>query len=768
MKRRLPKTVSAIVLLAGISFIPAIAAAQSGNGDVNGPRPTVRPTRAATAPQIDGVLDDAIWQTASRLTGLSQQRPLEGARPTEGTEIWTAYDGDNIYFAFNVHYSDPSVMRHTRTDRDRIASDDLITIYFDTFNDGQRVYEFDVNGYNVQGDGILGVNSPGGSSAAIPRADRSWDAIFNSGTQMRADGFTAEIAIPFKSLRYPSKAPGEEHRWGFQLVREIKGKNNEQVVWAPMSRAEANFFVQMGYFEGMTDLGSNRNIEVRPQLLLTRVGALDQADASFTSEKDAEVGLNVKYGVTSNLTADFTVNPDFSQVETDAPQIEINRRDPIFFSELRPFFVEGAEIFSISGPVTFVHTRTIVDPLFGAKLTGKIGPFAVGVVATDDQAAGNVDPNADPFGAFDQSAKTLIARARYDLFTQSTAGVVFTDREFLDGHSRLAGTDVNLRLSRTFSTSFRAVKAWNRDLDGTETDGEMLQARFGRNGRSVGWTLDLYQISPDFDTAVGFVRRRDQRVVDADVSYTFYPESTVLTWGPQASYSRAYMYDDVLLQNGTLSSLQDEELTADVNVELVHDINISAGVRQAMEQFRSVEFDKTSFSMSASAALDAAARLTVSGNFSSGGEICRQASTCGATPFLGDQFNWGLSTRLRPVPRVDYSINLNAQRLTDPRSGGGQIFDVKTIRGAGNLQLAERLTMRNITEYNTSTKTFGFNLLFTYRVNAGTVFYTGYNDRYQEGSVLGDPTLVQPLFPRDRFERTNRQFFAKFQYLFRY
>jgi hypothetical protein len=766
------RSLCAVVLSAGLFAAPGRTAAEQGgngeNGMVNEPRPTVRPTRATAAPQIDGVLDDEIWRTATRITGLSQQRPLEGALPTEETEIWTAYDDESIYFAFNVHYSDPSVMRHTRTDRDRIAQDDLITIYFDTFNDGQRVYEFDVNGYNVQGDGILGVNSPGGSSAAIPRADRSWDAIFDSGTEMRADGFSAEMAIPYKSLRYPSRAPGEEHRWGFQLVREIKGKNNEQVVWAPMSRAEANFFVQMGYIEGMTDLGSNRNIEIRPQLLLTRVGALDRVDATFDSEEDAELGLNVKYGVTSNLTADFTVNPDFSQVETDAPQIEINRRDPLFFSELRPFFVEGAEIFSISGPVTFVHTRTIVDPLFGVKLTGKVGPFAVGVVATDDQAPGNVDPNDDPFGAHDQSAKTLIARARYDLFTQSTAGVVFTDRQFLDGHSRLAGSDVNLRLTSTFSTSFRAVKSWNRDLDGTESDGEMLQARFGRNGRSVGWTLDLYQISPDFDTAVGFVRRRDQRVIDGDLGYTFYPESTVLTWGPQVSYSRAYMYDDVVLQDGSLSSLQDEELTADVDVELVHDINLGAGIRHAMELFRGVEFDKNSFNMNASAALDAAARVTVSGNVSVGEEICRQTSTCGAAPFLGDQFNWGLSTRLRPIPRLDYSINLNAQRLTDPRNGHDEIFNVKTLRGAGNLQLTDRLTMRNITEYNTSTKTFGFNLLFTYRVNAGTVFYAGYNDRYQERSRIDAPNSVEPLFPTDTFERTNQQFFAKFQYLFRY
>jgi len=734
---------------------------------VNQPRPTVRPPRATVAPRIDGILDDTTWQTAARLTGMSQQRPLDGAPPTELTEIWSAYDANNIYFAFNVHYSDPSVMRHSWTDRDRISQDDLITIFLDTFDDGQRVYEFDVNAYNVQGDGVLGVNSPGGSSAAIPSPDRSWDAIWDSATQRRPDGFSAEMAIPFKSLRYRNRAPGEEHRWGFQFVREIKGKNNEQVVWSPMSRTEANFFVQMGYLEGMTDLQSNRNLEVIPQLLLTRVGALDPIDATFNSEKNADFGVNVKYGLTSNLTMDFTVNPDFSQVETDAPQIEINRRDPIFFRELRPFFVEGAEIFSIAGPVTFVHTRTIVDPLFGVKLTGKAGPFAIGVVATDDQAPGNVDPGDDPFGARGKSAKTVIARARYDLFTQSTAGVVFTNREFLDGYSRLVGTDVNLRLTRTFSTSFRAVKSFNRKLDGTETDGEMLQARFGLNGRSVGWTVDLYQISPDFETAVGFVSRRNQKVIEADARYAFYPESTVLTWRPRVTYRRAHVYDDVLLRDGSLSSLQDEEAGLDLAVELVRNISLGAGVRRSMELNRGIEFDKNAFNVSATAALDAAARMAVSANLSVSDEICRQISTCGITPFLGDQLSWGVSARLRPIPRLDYNLSLNAQRLTDPRNGD-ELFDVKTIRGVGNLQLINRLTMRNISEYNTSTKALGFNLLLTYRLSAGTVLYAGYNDRQRRGNMIDDPNSDEPLFPTDAFERTGRQLFMKFQYLFRY
>lgn len=733
---------------------------------VNDPRPTVRPTRADVAPIVDGRLDDPIWQTAAQITGLSQQRPLDGAPATEETIIKVAYDGDNIYFAFDVRYSDSSVMRHSRVDRDRASQDDLMTVYFDTFMDGQRVYDFDLNGYNVQGDGVLGVNSPGGGSAAIPRADRTWDAIWYSKTEMLAGGFTAEIAIPFKSMRYPARAPGEPHRWGFQLVREIKGKNNEQLVWAPMSRSEANFFVQMGFFEGMTDLGTNRNLEVMPQLTALRVGSIDPTQAEMASENsDPQVGLNVKYGLTSNLTADFTVHPDFSQVETDSPVIEINRRDPILFAELRPFFVEGAEIFNISGPVTFVHTRTIVDPMFGTKLSGKVGPFAIGIVAANDRAPGKVDDPLDP--AFDQSARTLIARARYDLYAQSTLGGVVTDREFLDGYSRLGAIDANFRLSSSVSTSFREVRSRNQDNAGNTVDGHMEQARIGRNGRRVGATLDLYQISPDFDTKVGFVSRRDQRVISSDLRYTFYPESWILNWGPRVAYSSSWNFDDVH---------QDNSVSGNVAFEFSRLINLSGSVTQAMERYRfpkdpassAQDFDKSTFSVNASGDVGSGGRIRISGNFSTGDEIRRVSS-----PFLGEQHNWGLSAALKPIPRLAYSLGISSSRFTDPRNNDAEVFDIKILRGSGTLQVTDRLAVRNITEYNTSRiagsgKAFVFNWLFTYRINAGTVAYAGYDDRYQQANLI--TSGGHPVFNADNESRqpTNRLFFVKFQYLFRY
>ncbi|HIE93357.1 MAG TPA: hypothetical protein EYQ83_11030, partial [Acidobacteria bacterium] len=359
-------------------------------------RPTVRPTRTEAAPDIDGRLDDLAWQSAATLTEFTQQAPLEGAQATEATEVYITYDSEHVYFGFYLHYADPGVMRANRVDRDTSFQDDLITVYLDTFLAQQRAYDFDLNAFNVQGDGI--VNASGNRRGGpIPVPDRSWDALFYSATEIVADGFTAEMAIPLKSLRYPQRAAGERHRWGLQIIREIKGKNEENAVWAPMSRDVAGFHRQMGLMEGMTDFSTSRNLEFLPTFTAIKFGSLDTSTGGFVSQDtDPQAGLNIKYGLTSNLTVDVTFNPDFSQIESDRPQIEVNQRFPLFFSELRPFFVEGAEIFDFPGPVTFVHTRTIVDPTWGAKLTGKAGRFSVGVLTAEDEAPGNLDDISDP------------------------------------------------------------------------------------------------------------------------------------------------------------------------------------------------------------------------------------------------------------------------------------------------------------------------------------------------------------------------------------
>ncbi|MFW6206819.1 MAG: DUF5916 domain-containing protein, partial [Gemmatimonadota bacterium] len=644
-------------------------------------------------------------------------------------------------------------------DRDRAFPDDLMTIYLDTFLDQQRAYDFDINAYNVQGDGIISATAGGGGGGgAIPRADRSWDALFDSGARIVPDGFTAEMAIPFKSLRYPQRPEGEPHRWGFQIVREIKGKAQENDVWAPVSRDRSSFFAQMGLLEGMTDLSTSRNLEILPTFTAIQFGEIDPTLPSgpgFENRSvDPDAGMNVKYGLTSNLTADFTVNPDFSQIESDRPQIEVNRRFPLFFEELRPFFVEGAEIFNVFAPVTFIHTRTIVDPDWGAKLTGEVDRVSLGVLAANDAAPGRVEDPSDPLRG--ENAQVYIGRVKFDLYSESHIGGVFTDRELLDGYSRTGGLDANLRLGPTRSINFAAIASRHREPSGPETEGHVLGTFFRQNGRNLDGSLFVAIVSPDFRTDVGFVRRTDQRNVGSNLSYRFWPEHWLINWGPGIRYSRNYAFDGIL---------QDAQLTVDLGFEFANNVSVSGNVDRTMERFGGIDFEKTGWSVRAN--VNSSRRVSFGADFGMGDQVRFTDD-----PFLGDQVDWSVNATLRPIPRLTSSLSLDASRFTDPRNGDAEVFDVKIFRAQSTFQLLDPLTVRNITEFNTFDETFDFNLLFTYRVNAGTVFYAGYDDHFRQGDLIrgdrdGDGFNEQLFVDDPTLRRTQRAFFVKLQYLFR-
>ena len=724
----------------------------AGFGLVPG-RPTVRPPRTDTPPDIDGRLDDLAWRTAAAITEFTQQAPLEGAPATEDTEVYVTYDSEHVYFGFYVHYADPGIMRANRVDRDTAWQDDLITIYFDTFLDQQRAYDFDLNAYNVQGDGI--VNTGGGRRSPIPTADRSWDALFHSATNIVADGYVAEMAIPLKSLRYPQRGPGEPHRWGFQIVREIKGKNEENAVWAPMSRDVAGFHRQMGLMEGMTDFSTSRNLELLPTFTGIQFGSIDRSTGDWNNLRaNPEGGLNVKYGLTSNLTADFTLNPDFSQIESDRPQIEVNQRFPLFYSELRPFFVEGAEIFDFPGPVTFVHTRTIVDPTWGAKLTGKAGRFAIGLLTAEDEAPGNVGDVDDPLHG--QTAQNFIGRVKYDVYSESHVGAVFTDRSFMDSSSRLGGIDGSFRLSRSMSTNFRLIESRHRDLEGVDRSGHIYDASISNTGRNLRWFAAAYELTPDFRTDVGFARRVDQRRVISNMGYRWWPESWLINWGPQLRYGRNWNFNGVL---------EDENGGLGLSFDFAKSIRFSADVQRDMERFGGIDFRKTR--MSVNGGVSSSRAFSVNASYRRGDDVFYDRDN----PFLGYGATTRFNVTVRPFARLSSQLGVNTSRLTDRRGENATVFDVQIYRAQSVLTFTDRLLMRNITEYNTFDKDLDFNVLFTYRVNAGTVFYIGYDDHYRQADRLyGDRDgdgFDERLFFTSDLRRTNRAIFTKIRYLFR-
>ena len=711
----------------------------SGGFAING-RPTVRAVRTDTPPNIDGLLDDITWRDAVLVTNFTQTNPVEGAQPTEDTEVRIAYDDEHIYFSFYARYRDPSQMRANRVDRDQIRRDDWIAVMFDTFRDQQRAYRFSVNPYGVQGDAILTSGrrrfGPPGSGG-----DSSWDALFETGGTIVSDGWTAEMAIPFKSLRYPSVGEGQ-HNWGFQIARAMQTKD-ESVVWSPMTRNVAGLMTQMGFISGMEGLSVSRNLEILPTATAIQLGQL--TDTGFKeADVSPDLGLNIKYGVTSNLTADFTANPDFSQIESDRPQIEVNQRFPLFFPELRPFFLEGQEIFQTPGRVNLVHTRTIVDPEFGAKLTGKTGKTTLGLLFTNDEAPGRLDDPTEP--AFGQNGQVFIGRARYDLHTESYLGAIVTDREFFDSFSRTAGIDGRFRMGQTHSAQFVAVASDNRTLDGATKSGPMYDIGFRRDARHLNYRLQYNVIDPDFDTQTGFIRRVDTQRLDADIEYNWWPEHWLISWGPGFSYLRNVDHAGVL---------QDEDFRADLSLRFARNIFVRADGRQEMERYRGINFHKKRFRINNS--VNSSRRFSVFYGFNWGDQV-----RFVETPFLGRFFDYSMGLTVRPTTRLNTRLDVNTSRFRNTTSDLLE-FDVKIFRKLTTYQFTDRFLVRNILEHNTDSGAVGVNVLLTYRVNAGTVFYIGYDDRLKEMTNFNDERFLITELQRQR-----RAFFTKFQYLFRY
>ena len=732
---------------------------------------------AAQVPQIDGRLDDAVWETATHITEFVQVAPVEGAPGTEATEVWMAFDRENLYFAFYAHYSDPGIMRTNWADRDDIRGDDRMSVLFDPFLDQQRAYQFEVNGYGVQSDSLVNASGSSGSSGRGRmsrsssrsasgrggrgggggggsglsnsgqfgiRGDDSWNVLFTTSGRLVDDGWTAEMAIPFKSLRYPQRAAAETHRWGFQITRIIRGKSEAQA-WSPISRGVAGQLTQFGVLDGLREMSRSRNLEILPELTGARRGAFD-ADTGTFNELDplGDLGISVKYGVTTNLTVDFTYNPDFSQIESDQPQIETNQRFALFYSEQRPFFLEGQEIFQTATTLNLLHTRTMVDPRFGGKLTGKVGNMTLGVVVADDEAAGRLDDASDPRDG--TTAQTVVGRARYDFYSESYLGAIMTSRQFGDDYNVVGGVDGRFRLGRTHRFSFLAVNSATRDQEFGETSAPAFEADFTRQGRNFGYSASYSDIYPNFWTQTGFLPRVNLRQASTTASYRWWPESTLITWGPSLTYLRLFDHSGVL---------QDEQIQGTASFSFQGNMSVTAMVNRDFERFGGVDFRKAGYG---AFGVKSGRVFSLVGGFNVGDGIFYDE----ASPYHGRLTSANFMISGRPSPRWRIRLNGIYNRFFDAIAGV-DVYKVQIYRIRSTYQFTTRLLVRYIAEHNTLAGTLGNNVLFTYRINAGTVAFLGYDDRYLQGRLLD-----KLRFPHDRFERTNRAVFGKVSYLFRY
>src|SRR3989449_4302508 len=411
MSRAIRLSIVRILLLA---VLPAAVLAQDSQpAPQQDPKPTLRIVRLSEPLQFDDFRDGAEGADRIRavaVTGFRQRDPGDGAAVSAPTTAYLSYDDDNLYVVF-VCKDDPTKVRATLANREDVAGDDGVAVYLDTFHDRKRAYIFWANPLGVQLDGII---TEGQSD------DYSFDTVWQSNGHLTPDGYVVRLAIPFRSLRFGS---GTVQSWGIALGRFIR-RYNEESYWPYLTKRVSGFVPQFATLEGLQDIAPGRNIRFNPYSAFTGARFLDRAVPAFRRANDPRIGLDAKAVLGGALTLDGTVNPDFSQVESDQPQVTINERFEVFFPEKRPFFIENAGYFQT--PVNLFFSRRIADPGGGLRVTGKAGRWAVGAIGTDDRTPGAV------LGA--GRAGIGVVRVQRDLGGESTLGMLASGRS-LDGGS---------------------------------------------------------------------------------------------------------------------------------------------------------------------------------------------------------------------------------------------------------------------------------------------------------------------------------------------
>lgn len=411
--------------------------------------------------KIDGHLDEEVWLRAAVFKDFIQTHPGNNIDPSKPTEAYMLYDEKNLYIGFKC-WDDKDKIRATVAKRDEVFGEDNVRVWLDTYNDQRRAYILGWNPLGIQADGIY---TEGQGN------DFSVDIVMESKGVIHDWGWSVEVKIPFKSLRYSA---GKGKHWGFNVARNIDRFNDEFNSWLPDDRNVSGFLIKHGKITGLDQIKTERTLEIVPSVTFSQTGkrfrAIEVPAGRFVNQPvKTEIGVNIKYTITPNITLDAAINPDFAEIEADAPVITANQRFPIFFSEKRPFFLEGTEIFQ--SPIRVFHSRTIVDPDLAVKLTGKVGKNSFGILAATDNAPGNfdndsrIDPQRRPFidEFVDKNALFAVVRLKRDFGSENNLGLFGTARIFPEDRNFVGGFDGRIKVNAQSVVNFQVVGSHSRE-----------------------------------------------------------------------------------------------------------------------------------------------------------------------------------------------------------------------------------------------------------------------------------------------------------------
>ena len=697
--------------------------------------PPLQPLRTDIPPVIDGSLDDLIWKSAPSVTGFKTFAPDFGIDMPERTIVYMAYDRGNLYFGFKCFDRQPDKIKASISRRDTIRPDDWICINLDSFNDQQSLYALYINPLGIQTD----------SRYASGREDFSQDFVFFSAGQIDEEGYVVEVQIPFKSIRFANKQTVE---MGVIFERRIS-RISTQGTYPALSPEKGMFFLTQMKSMVMHDIKHYTLLELLPAVTLNQRQYAEEGDLNIT-DRFSDLSLTAKYGITSKLILDATYNPDFSQVESDAGQVDVNLRYDLYFPEKRPFFLEGKESFNFGGssssdPLSeVVYTRNIVDPLAGIKMSGKIG--------TKDTIASlfSLDESPSYTGDVDITGKYAmfsILRYKRALSEDSYLGVFFTSRDLKSHSNRLVGPDGQIRLSPSSILGFHLFYSQNKDdVESDNFSGHSLGLDYLYATRRLDISFGIKEISKNFDTETGYLTRTGLALINASVTPKFYPNSKVLQRIDTVIYSSQLkdQFSNIWETNNALL----------LNFLFLRSTRLALTANNSTEVYLDEKFNTSGWRVSGLSQFTKQFYLRLAYNYG-------KSIYYSKDPYQGKGSRASGQIIFQPSEKINLSVNLT---YTDffRDSDSLKIYDYTILRTRLTYQMNKYLTFRGIMEYNDYNKTLYTDFLVSFLYIPGTVIHLGYGSLYEKTQWMDGEYRES-----DRFLEMERGLFFKVSYLWR-
>jgi hypothetical protein len=738
-------TLASTVILAAVIVIPLTATAQSAPDLPSQPataRAELRPARIAQPPVVDGILDDDAWRGGPLPTGeWRSYNPLHGNTIPQQTKVWIAYDADYLYFAFQCDDPEPARIKTSITRRDNIWSDDWVGLSLDALGTGQLSYHLMVNPSGVQLDML---NSAAGGE------DESPDFIWDSAGRLNDSGYAIEIRLPLQTIRFR----GGDIRMGILFWRRVS-RAGISVAWPPLEPGKWVFEKHAAL--AFSDLQPRLLREAIPSTTYARNQTRESPELWGGADDELEFGLSAKYGITSTVTLDATVNPDFSQVESDAFQVEVNQRFPIFFSEKRPFFMEGAGIFTLAGQGSdnslqrAVHTRQIVDPIFGAKVTGSLGRLAFGTLTALDQGPGRNLPPDDPDVGKDRLFNIL--RAQYSLGPSDYIGALAIDSEFAGGYNRVAGTDLSWRVNDTQRLSgFLLASATRAPHTDVSTTGIGAQAGYEYSTRRLVLVGYGEHYDQDFEMQTAFINRVGITSGWGVAEYNFYPNKDRYPWllriSPfsftQGGRDRNTGGNDLLQVTGVRASFTRQGYARLDRFD-------------GFESWAGQQFDRGNWRTQGGVQLYR--WLSLSGRHLYGDAVFYDPEE----PFQGRVQDLEVNATLQPSGRFSQGLTYRYVSF-DRASNGEHVYDLDIIYSRTTYQFSRQFFVRGILQYDSSQYRILTDFLASYELRPGTVAYVGYGSLIEKRDYLDGEWRVGT----GDYRTSQRGLFFKASYLHRF